>query len=544
LELLITTPEGTTTSRSLAGHRISLGRSPANELAFPDDNGLSRVHMALEREGSEWFVTDLGSKNGTYVNGVRIEGRHRLEPGDQIVASRVLLSYPDPRNFKKTVVFEEPVGAASSTIKTTLQELLSDRAVATQVTPTRGRQWTTPIGALIRAGRELSIRRPLPQLFRVILDLSLEAVGADRGVLLTLENDELVMQASHGENFRISTAVRDRVLKERTSVLVRDTKLDEQLAARQSIVFQGVRSLMAAPLQTDDRVIGLIYVDTTQFYRTFTNDDLNLLTVMANVAAIRIEHQRLEMIEQAERLLEIELEQAGEIQQKHLPAEAPRVPGVDLAGHNQPSRAVGGDYFDFIPCSEGKVAFLVADVAGKGMPAALLMMSLQARVQVLAENGAIEDVAQFLSRLNRSLATTCPGNRFVTCFAAVLEVESGQLTFCNAGHNPPMLAKAGGEVMKLDGGGPVLGLFTDLTYQAHCAAIGPGDTLIVYSDGVTDAESPAGEEFGEERLKQILIERRGQPARQVVEAVTRAVGHFTENAAPVDDLTIVVATRL
>ena len=227
--------------------------------------------------------------------------------------------------------------------------------------------------------------RPLPELFPFILDLSIQAVNAERGVLMTLESGELVVQANRGEGFRISTAVRDRVLNTGVSVLVRDTSIDDALRERRSIVEQNIRTLMAVPLQTRDQIIGIIYVDSPSLLREFTRDDLNLLTVMANVAAIRIEHTRFAEIEQARRIMERELEQAAEIQRQFLPAVAPEIDGLDLAGHNAPCRTVGGDYYDFFPYGSSRVAMVLGDVSGKGMPASLLMMGLQARVQVLIE---------------------------------------------------------------------------------------------------------------------------------------------------------------
>ena len=154
----------------------------------------------------------------------------------------------------------------------------------------------------------------------------------------------------------------------------------------QSIVSQNVRTLMAVPLQTDTQVLGLIYIDLAHPFREFTIDDLNLLTVMANVAAIRIERERFAEIENARRRLANELEQAAEIQRQFLPREIPQIPGLELAGYNAPCRTVGGDYYDFVSYPDGQVAIVVGDVCGKGMPAALLMMTLQARFQVLAEH--------------------------------------------------------------------------------------------------------------------------------------------------------------
>ncbi len=171
----------------------------------------------------------------------------------------------------------------------------------------------------------------------------------DRGILLTLENGELVPKANRGEGFRISSTVRNRVVETGASVLVCDTAADEGLRAQQSIVGQNIRSLMAVPLQTGKEIIGIIYIDSPSILRQFTADDLNLLTVMANVAAVRIEHTRLAEVERARQIMARDLDQAAEIQQLYLPTVAPKVAGLDLAGHNAPCRTVGGDYFDFFP---------------------------------------------------------------------------------------------------------------------------------------------------------------------------------------------------
>jgi serine phosphatase RsbU (regulator of sigma subunit) len=244
----------------------------------------------------------------------------------------------------------------------------------------------------------------------MLLNLAMEAVDADRGVLMTLEDGHLVALASSGGEFRISSAVRDRVILEPASLLVRNVLEDEELQRRQSIVMQGVLSLIAAPLQADERVIGLIYVDCSRIARSFSEDDLNLLTVFANIAAIRIEHERLAAIEEAEHRLRAEIAQAAQIQRQHLPAEPPAVVGIELSGRNTPCLTVGGDYFDYLRFSDGRLGVVIADVAGKGLPASLLMMGLQARVQALAESSA--SLATFVGWLNRSLAISCPTNRF------------------------------------------------------------------------------------------------------------------------------------
>ncbi|HOK44740.1 MAG TPA: FHA domain-containing protein [Bryobacteraceae bacterium] len=362
-ELAVTSPDGKSRIVRLDGDSLSLGRSAANELCYPEDAGLSRQHVIFEREGEHWTARDLGSTNGTFINGTRLTEKRRLRPGDRIVASRVVIIYePGKRDEEKPVFFEggEAPDADNTVLAaaTTLESLLKSEPASLKATRGGAGNWASPITTLLRAGRELTLRRPLPELYQVILDLALEATGARRGVLLTVEKGSLVVQASRGDGLRISSAVRDRVLESRTSVLVRDTALDEALRKRHSIVAQSVRTLMAVPLQTDDKVIGLIYVDSPEFFRQFTTDDLNLLTVLANVAGIRIERERLAEVEQAERLMAAELEQAAEIQRQLLPSAAPSVPGLDLAGYTAPCRTVGGDYYDFLTLPDGRIGLV------------------------------------------------------------------------------------------------------------------------------------------------------------------------------------------
>ena len=327
-ELLIHTPDGKTRTVALELDRYTLGRSSSNELCYADDAGLSRQHMVLEKKAEVWTVQDLNSKNGTFVNGVRIDQPRQVGPSDRITAGHLTLEFAEKLSVPaNTVIFVEggtQTAAVSTTVATSLQGVLSEEKEIEAGPQMR---------ALIRAGRELAGNMPLTDLFNMIMDLSIGAVGAARGVLMTVEGEDLVVQAARGEGFRISSMVRDRVIKEKTSLLVRDARLDEAFAERMSIVQQQIRSMLAVPLQTDDRVIGLIYLDSPHFVHEFTKDDLNLLTVMANVAAIRIEHTRLAEVEQAEKLFAKELEQAAEIQRRLLPVSAPEVEGFVLAGY-------------------------------------------------------------------------------------------------------------------------------------------------------------------------------------------------------------------
>jgi serine phosphatase RsbU (regulator of sigma subunit) len=542
-QLQILTPDGKNRVIDLTGERLVLGRSSAAELCFADDNGLSRQHLALERDGDGWALCDLASKNGTILNGARMAQRIRLKAGDRIMAGHLILIYDGvPAEATKPVVIfdprdEEEEHTSSSTVITNLEGVIQpDRPEGDSGFA------AAQVSALIRAGNELAGHRPLPELFRFILDLSIQTVKADRGVLMTLEDGELVVRANKGEGFRISSAVRDRVLNSGNSVLVRDTSIDDAFRERKSIVEQNIRTLMAVPLQTRDQIIGLIYVDSPSLLREFTKDDLNLLTVMANVAAIRIEHTRFAEVEQARQLLARDLDQAAEIQRSFLPAVAPVVRGLDLAGHNAPCRTVGGDYYDFFPYEQRRVAMVLGDVSGKGMPASLLMMGLQARVQVLIDEP--KNLAEVMTRLNRITSLNCPSNRFISLFFCILDGETGDLTFCNAGHNPPLIIRANGAWEQLRGGGPVVGILPTIEYREYRLKLEEGDTLVIYSDGVTEAENQRHDEFEVDGLVRAVTASRNLPAPEIIAEVNRAVADFTAGAPQSDDITLVVARRV
>jgi serine phosphatase RsbU (regulator of sigma subunit) len=528
----------------LEGERYTLGRAPNNDLCFHEDAGLSRNHLAIERSGASWAVVDLGSRNGTKVNGIAVAPRRILISGDRITAGSLLLEFKseDESRSQSVEFVDSPLEiAAGATVVANLDNIMrSGRALLS--TQSGGPSSRPQVHPLVRAGQELAGHRPLNELFPTIMNLAVEAVGATRGVLMILENGELETRAAKGDGFKISNTVRDQVLKKKESLLVRDVRLDEMLRAQASIVAQAVRSMMAVPLQTSDNVLGLIYVDSPHMVRPFTAEDLNLLTVMANIAAIRIEHARLLEVEKHDMLIARDMQQAAEIQKSLLPGNPPAIEGLDVAAMSEACRSVGGDYYDFFLRSGGRQVFLVGDVAGKGMPAALLMTSLQARVQVLLEEPI--EIAALVSRLNSSISTSCPGNRFITFFICEIDPSTGEVTYCNAGHNPPLLVGSGGKVMQLADGGPVLGVLPRFPFTQHHCTMEPGDVLVMYTDGVTEAEKlGSDEEFGEKRLLQLIRDHHSLPVDEIVKTVTNAVASFAGSVTASDDFTAVVIRK-
>lgn len=556
-DLQILTPDGKRRTVSLPASSLdaplTLGRSPNCDLSYPDDAGLSRQHLTIENKDGIFLLTDLGSKNGTVHNGKRILQPTPLSPGDRMMAGHLILSLPgsNPRTgshsiktsssaslSSATVIFTEAVGAPpTSTVTADFSRLIQGKEPANKNTSS-----FDAVSALIRAGNELSGQRPLEELFPFILQLGMEAVGAERGVLFTLEGETLLLKATRGEGFRISSSVRDRVLHNKESLLVRDTSADDALRDSRSLIDSNIRTLMAVPLQTRDTMVGLLYVDSPSRLREFTKDDLNLLTVMANVAAIRIEQSRFAEMEKSRELMQRELDQAAAIQCQYLPSAAPQIPGLELAGFNAPCRTVGGDYFGFFPYPDGSIALILGDVSGKGMPASLMMMGLQARAEVLLrEPGTLSHT---LTRLNELTTQHCPVGRFITLFLCCLDSKSGKLTYANAGHNPPVILRADGSTLKLTDGGLVLGILPNITYDQFETHLNPGDLLAIYSDGITEAATPGDEEFETENLIAALQEHRAQPATQMIQEVLSAITKWTEGAPPADDITLVLARRL
>jgi len=551
MEILILGAEGGSSTVPLQKDTLSLGRAADNDLPYPNDPWLSRYHLRFERTPEGWLVRDLNSRNGTIFDAESLKGSRAIGPGNRIYAGHLTIEVRDSADSSRRSIvnFVPPQSESTerrSTMVTNLDQVLGRTSAGVgraKVSKDSTLNNARVVDALLRVGRELAGHRPLAELFQVILDLSLSAVDAMRGVILTLESGDLELHASKGEGFSISTAVVDQVLRAKESLMVRDAQMDDALREQKSIVSQRVHSFMAAPLQTAERVIGLIYVDTGDHISPFAQEDLDLLTVMANVAAIRIEHARLVLIEQAEKVMEVELAQASEIQRSLLPLETPSVPGYELAGFNLACRTVGGDYYDFIPYSDGRLAVLVGDVSGKGLAASLMMSSLQARVQMLAETNP--EPASAVSTLNRSLSVRCPLGKFITFFYAVLDPATGKISYANAGHNYPHMICGDGTSSFLLGGGMVLGIIGDSHYEAYDAELNVGDTLVLFSDGVTEARSPNGqEEFGDERLAQFLLERRQVPTADIISQLVDYLREWSGQFGFADDFTMLLIRRL
>jgi len=512
--------------------RYELGRAESNQLCFRDVPGLSRKHLAIEREGLQWVVRDLGSTNGTFLNGKQITAPQVLHSRDRVTVGELSLTFSEGAvSAPQTVIFvEKPATPAQQTTMTaSLDNVLTEDGDA-------GSGHTK---ALIRAGRELAGHMPLDKLFDLIMNLSVEAVGATRGALMTLEGGELQIRASKGAGIRISSHVRDLVINSKRSLLVHDALSDESLGARMSIVQDQIRSMLAVPLQTEDRVIGLIYLDSPFLIREFTKEDLSLLTVMGNIAAIRIEHARLAELDQAEKLRLQEMKHAAMIQRSILPGNFPPFPDrteFELHAAMTPARGVGGDLFDFFLLDQNHLAIAVGDVSGKGVPAALFMAVARTLLRAAAPHQ--KSAAECMEYMNGELAAQNASGMFVTFFYGILDTRTGEMQFSNAGHNPPYVFSADGTLRALeDKGGPMLGLFPELTYELGATRLAPGDGVLVFTDGVTEARDPADMFFEDDRLMSYIRAHWREPVEQLVTGLHRHLEDFAAGAPQADDIT-------
>jgi serine phosphatase RsbU (regulator of sigma subunit) len=250
----------------------------------------------------------------------------------------------------------------------------------------------------------------------------------------------------------------------------------------------------------------------------------------------------LVLLEVADRLsLKNDLEIAREIQKAMLPPGRFRAPGADVAGLSRPANTVGGDFYEILPLGDGRLVAAVGDVAGKGSPAALLMALLLAMMRTLVDERL--PPAALLERLNIQVCRQAPGNRFITLFYSVFDMTTGELTYVNAGHTTPLLLASDGSVTRLHHGGVALGMFEASTFETGRVTLGPNDLLAIYSDGITEAESPAGVSFDERGLEEILLTERGNNVAAIGSAVVRAVERHTSDVRFADDLTLLLLRR-
>ena len=301
------------------------------------------------------------------------------------------------------------------------------------------------------------------------------------------------------------------------------------------------RSEMVAPIISNDEVIGVFDLESDQF-NAYSQDDLEILMLLASQVAIIIEKVMLheQLIEK--KRLEGQLEVARQVQLELLPAKDPELSGYDISAYNFPTEEVSGDYYDWVKIYDDQIAIVIADVAGKGVPAALLMAFLRASLRAASHIGYATNIS--MVKVNYLLWESIERNQFVTAFYGILDASKQTLSYSNAGHNPPLLVNAAGTSRFMERGEQPLGMFRDTRYHQYYLEMKPGDVLVLYTDGATEALSPSGEEFGRERLAQAVKEAYERPAREMIATLQLAILEWTDQAGSNDDVTFFVIKAL
>lgn len=549
-QLILQNANGTPEHVPLNRLRTTIGRSARSDVCIPDAFA-SRLHAEIRQEGDGYWLQDLGSANGTRYNGVIVKMPVPLSNGGEVQIGETRITFDDERTKlsagstliadhtealdpSKTIAFSRPKSATS--------EFLSGQFSSR----------TDLLQLISKVGVALLSARGLDDTLDQVASLVFEAVPAERCVIMLRDEDtadgmqikvaRLRNKPEPLEEVRISRTVMDEVLKNGKSVLTADAQHDPKFFS-QTMALQGIRSVLAVPLSVDERTIfGLIYADSPTYEATFTEEHLNILTTLASVASIRVENASLIEARLERERMERELELATEIQQRFQPSAPPVIQGYEFQGISFSCYEIGGDYYDFVPRHDGKMLIALGDVSGKGTAAALLMSSVHAAIH--AQVSAKTELNQAITSVNKYLAENTPANRFVTLFAAELEPETGRLTYINAGHNPPLVGRSNGNIDQLSAGGLPLGLMSFAEYEIGQLDLGSGDALVVYSDGVSEANNLEGEEFGMDRLINVVRTNLGASAAGIRDKVESALSAFTQTAPANDDITLVIAKRV
>ncbi len=529
---------------------IVIGRASDSGLVIAD-RFLSRHHARLFREDDRLFVEDLGSRNGTLVNDRRIEGRQELRSGDVLKLSGSVIRLHGPAPSSSTAALgDRDLGGM------TVLKRASDLLVASGPSDTSGiegeenlRRFAERLKLLNEVHSALGRSIELDELLELILERAFEHLKPEEGAIFLKREDaaeEYALAArrtlSGGSDYLYSRTLVREVADKGLAALAIDAQTDERFAEAQSIMASGVRSLVAAPLLDPEGSLGLIVLSSRAHVKQFSEPDLELLTSLASVAALRIRNVALAEEAAERRELARELELARHIQLALLPDQMPEIPGYELSGGNIPSRGVSGDFYEVVPRADGsEFVFLVTDVSGKGMSASLLAAAMEALVAGPIEEGlAPEEICRRASRL---LYQRTPPERYATAIMAALEPASGALRYVNAGHVPGLVVRASGEVEQLPGTGLPIGLLLEGSYSAGETTLGPGDTLILYTDGLNEAENAAEEQYGVERLAEVCNRHRELPLAELASRIDDDLQEFAGEVPFADDRTLVMARR-
>lgn len=537
---------------------VTIGRSASSTVQIVDKR-VSRHHAVLRLNRDSYVIEDLGSKNGTFLNSEPLVGRVKLKHADRLQIGDTIISFElDGCNGASAFAGET---TRSGTIRFVADDLGARReekrvesssgfdAVSEPVSREALQDPFQRLQVLYQVADSLRSELDPDQLLNKIMDILWNTVTPYRGIILLVDPrdgslEPVVVRTRGGdpEEISVSRGIVERAMSEQVAILVSDAPSDVRFASNDSVVAGRIRSAICSPLVHKGEVLGVIYLDSQEPGSVYyTNDELELITGIANQAAMAITNARLHRQDIERQRLEKELEIAREIQMNLLPRGYPEVPGVSFAAMSQPARQVGGDYYDFVPLSSGRVAMVVADVSGKGVPAAILTASIRASLRLESQGMCEASVADTVAAINRWTCRDASNNMFVTMIYAVYDPERRQLTYTNAGHCFPLLFKPSGEYRTLETGGCFLGIMDLMEYESETLEIEPGDTLVLYTDGLTDAHDEGNRVFGTERLVETIRANLDLSAEELRDELYEATLVFRATKEQFDDLTILVA---
>jgi sigma-B regulation protein RsbU (phosphoserine phosphatase) len=521
----------------LEGESVSIGR--ASDCTIPiKDRYLSRKHAEIVSVPSGWMLKDLGSANGTYLNGSRVERDEILKTGDRIrLGDTEIVFEAADRNTDRFIAVGE--AAASPTIAIPINDI-SDRPEAQDI---------SRLQTLTLLARELIEDRPMDELFGFIVDRVMEHLRPSRAAIALLAPDgrsfakvEVRRQdATDQSELTISHTLLTEIVEEKKALAYVDVSVDEKLRRAQSIIMQGIHSILCAPVMIGNAVVGVLYVDYLFTQRSISEEDVKLVAQIGRFAAIKLETTRLREEAMQKRIMDEELKMASSIQRRLLPAAPTGIPGFTFVGRNQPCRTVSGDYYDFAIRPDGKMYFVIGDVSGKGVTAGLMMAGLQVAFRIFSKSDP--DPATLVTQLNVALKENLPQSKFVTLFLGRLDTRSGHIEYVNAGHTPPLLLRSTGAV-ELTESDLLLGVISRAEFTNRELQLAPGDSLIMFTDGVTEARDAAGIDLGSNTLAEALGKLHGRPADDLAVSVNDTVlTHVGDSENLDDDVTLLVVSR-
>ena len=527
--------------------RVLIGRHPACGIVL-DAVSVSRHHAAIEVDDREVWIEDLGSRNGTLVDGRPISGRRPLADGEQIRIG----------DQRLRVTSTSPSLTGSSVLGTAAAfDDSHDSVIVTEVAmPGRPEDGGGDHSGILRASLELDRAIGASVALDDVLPRTMDAMlrifpQAERALLLLVDpaSGRLVLHAStfaataSTNQALVSRTLMERVMRSRQAVLSADVTADSSFDVLDSAMACGIRSVMCVPfVRADGGVLGVLQIDRSDTREPFRRPDLDLLAGVAGQVTRAIEQAQAHEERVAQERLRCDLELARRVQQGLLPSQPPDIAGYEWFDHYEPARQISGDFFTYIPLANQRIAVVLADVSGKGVSAALVMAALSADVRYCLASEA--DTGRAVARINESLCRSGWEDRFVTLLVAVLDPVAHRLTLVNAGHMPPLLRDARGRVRPVgaEESGIPLGVEPDQSYAALDVEIAPGTTVVLYTDGISEAMNHAHRPYGVRRLERMVAEAHGGAA-EVGRHLLADVERHTAGQVRSDDICIVCLGR-